>query len=158
MKVTQKLWRGLFVLALGGMALGSCKKEPIRGHGLDSTQLIAGRLDGTWGDPMAMVTPNDIPKAVFGNMRLVFTTDEDGYPAQFVAKDCPIVFSPLAGNWSVSGTDAGATVKLTEVGPVDEFDLTVTSAQLTLSFYMGWENTDTGETGEGEFRLTLNRK
>lgn len=154
-----KLLRGLYLLFICGcLVFSSCEKDPLRAHGLDQTQLIAGRLDGTWGDPTAMVTPNDIPKAIFGNMRLVFTTDENGYPAQFVAKDCPIVFSPLAGSWTVSGTDAGATVTLTDVAPVDTFDLTVTSTQLTISFYMGWENTETGETGKGGFSLTLKRK
>ncbi len=151
--------RSLFALMVACcLALGGCEKDPVRDHGLDAEQLIAGRLDGTWGDPTAMVTPGDIPNEIFGDMRLVFTTDADGYPAQFYAKDCPIIFGGEGGGWLVTGAADDAKVTLADVGPVDEFDITVSSTTLTLSFYMGWENTDTGEQGEGDFSVTLTRK
>ncbi|GGC23824.1 hypothetical protein GCM10011386_14750 [Parapedobacter defluvii] len=151
--------RSLFALVVVCcLALGACEKDLVRDHGLNAEQLVAGRLDGTWGDPTAIVTPDDIPGEIFGNMRLVFTTDADGYPAQFSAKDCPIVFGSAAGTWSVTGTADAAQVALSEVGPVDEFTINVSATSLTLSFYMGWENTDTGEKGEGDFSVTLTRK
>jgi len=135
-----------------------CNKDIIREHGLDAEQLVAGRLDGTWGDPTAVSTPNDIPSEIFGNMRLVFTTGADGYPVQFSAKDCPIIFGSETGTWSVAGTAEDGRVTLSGVEPVDEFTIQVSSTSLTLSFYMGWENTDTGEKGEGDFHVTLARK
>ncbi|GGG82214.1 hypothetical protein GCM10007415_13790 [Parapedobacter pyrenivorans] len=157
---TQLILRNnLFALmAVCCLLLGGCEKDFVRDHGLDADQLVAGRLDGTWGDPTSIVTPDDIPNEIFGGMRLVFTTDADGYPAQFSAKDCPIVFGSEAGTWSVSGTPDSAKVVLSGVAPVDEFDIQVSSTSLTLSFYMGWENTETGEQGEGEFSATLTRK
>ena len=151
--------RGPFALFVACcLALGACEKDLVRDHGLDAEQLIAGRLDGTWGDPTAIITPNDVPNEIFGDMRLVFTTDTDGYPAQFSAKDCPIVFDSEAGTWSVTGTADSAKVSLAGVGPVDEFDIRVSATSLTLSFHMGWENTDTGEKGEGDFSVMLTRK
>jgi hypothetical protein len=151
--------RGLFALFVACcLVLAACEKDLVRDHGLDADQLIAGRLDGTWGGPTAIITPNNIPKEIFGDMRLVFTTDTDGYPAQFSAKDCPIVFGAEVAAWSVAGTADSAKVTLAEVGPVDEFDIHVSATSLTLSFYMGWENTDTGEKGEGEFSVMLTRK
>lgn len=151
--------RSLFALvAVCCLAFGSCEKDLVRDHGLDAEQLVAGRLDGTWGDPTAIVTPDDIPGEIFGGMRLVFTTDNAGYPAQFSAKDCPIVFGSEAGTWSVTGTADAGKVALSGVGPVDEFDIQVSATSLTLSFYMGWENTDTGEQGKGDFSVTLTRK
>ncbi|RKD88257.1 hypothetical protein [Mangrovibacterium diazotrophicum] len=139
------------------MVLSSCKENPISTTELDDVQLVAGRIDGTWGDPSGIETPDDLPTEIFGDMRLVFTTDNDGYPARFVAKDCPIVFSSSASTWSVSGTESSATVSLTDVSPVDEIAVVVTGTTMTISFYMGWENTETGETGQGDFRVTLTR-
>ena len=139
------------------MVLSSCKENPISTTELDDIQLVAGRIDGTWGKPSGIETPDDLPAEIFGDMRLVFTTDNDGYPAQFMAKDCPIVFSSSAGTWSVSGTETSATVSLSEVLPVDEITIAVTGTTMTISFYMGWENTETGETGQGDFRVTLTR-
>ncbi len=140
------------------VAFNACREESISMSALDAEQLIAGRIDGTWTDPSNIITPSTVPPEIFGNMRLVFTTDAKGYPAQFIARECPIIFSSSEGSWSVTGTDADASVSLSGVSPVDEMKVTVTSKSLTLSFYMGWENTETGETGEGNFSVTLTRK
>lgn len=146
-----------FLLLLALLALGSCKEEefPV---GLDSEQLVAGRLAGTWAKPTQIVTPDDVPPEVFGAMRLVFTTDPSGEPAQFLAKDCPIVFAGTDATWKVEGNELDAKVSLSGVAPVDEFEARVSSASLTIRFHMGWENTDTGETGQGNFSVTLSRQ
>ncbi len=145
----------LLLLMLAG--LSACKEEvfPV---GLDAEQLVAGRLDGTWAKPTNIVTPDEVPAEVFGAMRLVFTTDETGYPSRFLAKDCPIVFAGTDATWKVTGSGDDATVTLTGVSPVDEFKAKVSSTALTLTFHMGWENTDTGETGQGDFSVTLARQ
>ena len=143
----------VFMLA----TLSSCEEE-IRPVGLDTQQLVAGRFDGTWAKPSLIKTPENVPADVFGDMRLTFTTDESGYPAQFLAKDCPIIFEGLEGKWSVNGSESDATIKLTGITPVDEFKAVVTGTSLTLTFHMGWENTDTGEQGRGDFKVTLARQ
>lgn len=139
------------------LGVSSCKEEPLPAVP-DAGQLVAGRLDGTWANPTNIVTPEEVPAEVFGSMRLVFTTDESGQPSEFLARDCPIVFSGTAGAWAVSGNESDGKVTLTGVTPVDEFDIKVSSASLTISFHMGWENTDTGEKGRGDFRVTLARQ
>lgn len=137
----------------------SCSKEMLRPDSLSGDQLIAGRLDGTWAAPRDIVTPATVPADVFGAMRLVFTTDELGNPSKFIAQDCPIVFSnATVGTWRVTETADSAKVNLAGIGPVDDFDIKVTSSSLTLSFFMGWENTDTKETGKGKFKVTLTRQ
>ncbi len=149
----------MIILLMGLLvAFNACREESISMSTLDAEQLIAGRIDGTWTDPSNIVTPSSVPPEIFGNMRLLFTTDAKGYPAQFIARECPIVFSSSESPWSVTGTDSEARVLLPDVSPVDEMKVTVTSTSLTLSFYMGWENTETGETGEGNFSVTLTRK
>lgn len=135
----------------------SCKEDTIIEHGFDAEQLAAGRIAGTWGSPSNIITPSDVPTAVFGEMRLLFTTNDEGYPDKFIAKGCPIVFSNGAGNWSISTNDNLINITLGEVVPVDEFKVSATGSSLIISFYMGWENTETGESGEGEFSATLRR-
>ncbi len=145
----------LFVLVVLG--LSSCKEDPSVGT-LDGEQLVAGRLGGTWAKPTNIVTPTGVPAEVFGDMRLVLTTDDSGKPSEFLGQDCPIIFGGSAGTWTVTGTQEGAKVKLTGVTPVDEFDAKVSSGALIISFKMGWENTDTGVTGQGDFSVTLSRQ
>ncbi len=145
----------LFVLV--ALGLTSCKDDNLVTT-LDGEQLVAGRLGGTWAKPTNIVTPAGVPAEVFGSMRLVFTTDGSGQPSQFLAQDCPIIFGPDAGTWAVTGTQEGAKVKLTGVTPVDEFDAKVSSGALIVSFKMGWENTDTKATGQGDFSVTLSRQ
>lgn len=145
----------LMVLAVVG--LNSCKDDQIVTK-MDLEQLVPGRLGGTWAKPTNIVTPEGVPAEVFGAMRLVFTTDESGKPSEFLGQDCPIIFSGSAGSWAVSGTQEGAKVKLTGVTPVDEFEAKVSSSALTISFKMGWENTDTGVKGQGDFSVTLKRQ
>ncbi|MFC3198734.1 hypothetical protein ACFOET_14020 [Parapedobacter deserti] len=160
MRMNLNLKAGIMVLLAGviGCGMSACKKDAIRQHGLDAEQLVAGRLDGTWANPSSIITPDDVPAEVFGAMRLVFTTDDAGYPAQFIAKDCPIVFSATAGTWGVSGNENEAKVTLTGVEPVNEFTARLSTTTLTLSFFMGWENTDTGDMGKGNFSVTLTRQ
>jgi len=105
-----------------------------------------------------MATPEGVPPEIFGAMRLVFTTNEEGLPDKFLAQECPIVFSGGASGWQATGDENDATIRLGEVGPVDEFNAKVTNTTLTISFHMGWENTETGETGRGDFRVSLNRQ
>lgn len=136
----------------------SCKEDTVSVSPLDAEQRIAGRIDGTWVNPSDFVTPGTVPEEIFGDMRLVFTTDEEGYPAKFLAKSCPIIFSSSSSSWSVTGDDTDATLTLSDVSPVDEMTATVTSTKLTLTFYMGWENTETGASGEGDFSVTLTRE
>ena len=139
------------------LTLWGCKEEithPIP----DADQLIAGRLDGTWANPHNMVTPEGVPLEIFGAMRLVITTNESGLPDKFLALECPIIFSGGASDWQVSGDENDATIRLTEVGPVDEFKAKVSSKTMIVSFHMGWENTETGETGRGDFQVSLNRQ
>lgn len=145
----------LFVLV--AMGLSSCKDDSLLAE-MDAAELASGRLGGTWAKPTSIVTPEGVPAEVFGAMRLVFTTDEDGKPSEFLAKDCPIVFGGSAGTWAVSGSQENAKVTLTGVTPVDEFTAKVSSGTLTISFKMGWENTDTGATGQGDFSVTLSRQ
>lgn len=152
--------RFFLVLLVAGVAgLTSCKKDVVRHQVLSREQLVAGRMDGTWTNPSNIVTPENVPPDVFGNMRLVFTTDESGNPLKFLAQDCQIIFGNTgAGTWTINGTEESAKVNLKGIGPVDEFDIRVGSSTLTLSFYMGWENTDTQEKGQGDFRVTLTRQ
>lgn len=145
------------LLVLVGVGLNSCKDDALVTT-LDGEQLVAGRIGGTWAKPTNIVTPAGVPAEVFGSMRLVFTTDGKGQPSNFLGQDCPIIFGATEGTWTVSGTQDGAKVKLTGVTPVDEFDAKVSSAALTISFKMGWENTDTGVTGQGDFSVTLSRQ
>jgi hypothetical protein len=145
----------LFVLLV--MGLSSCKDDSLKTT-LDAEQLVSGRIGGTWANPSHIVTPEGVPPEVFGTMRLVFTTDDSGNPSEFLAKDCPIVFSAPAGKWAVSGTQEDAKIKLTGVSPVDEFSAKVSSGTLTISFKMGWENTETGVKGQGDFSVTLSRQ
>ena len=145
----------LFVLVV--MGLSSCKDDALSEQ-MDPADLASGRLGGTWAKPTSIVTPEGVPAEVFGAMRLVFTTDEAGKPSQFLAKDCPIVFGSSAGTWAVTGTQEDAKITLTGVTPVDEFTAKVSSGTLTLSFKMGWENTDTKATGQGDFSVTLSRQ
>lgn len=135
----------------------SCREENL--HPIpDPDQLVAGRLSGTWANPSNIVTPEGVPPEVFGAMRLVFTTDENGYPNKFLAQECPIIFTGVDGTWSISGTENDASVTLTNVSPVDEFKAQITNTSLIITFHMGWENTETGETGRGDFSVTLARK
>lgn len=147
---------GAFVLLAG---LSSCAKEMLRPDVLSGDQLISGRLDGTWTKPTNMITPAGVPQDVFGAMRLVFTTDESGNPLKFIAQDCPIVFSnAVPGAWRITGNADSAQVNLAGVGPVDDFKVKVSANSLNLSFFMGWENTDTKATGKGNFQVTLSRQ
>lgn len=158
-KIYSLLRKSFAIAAFAALVLAfqSCKDESIIEHGLDAEQLAAGRIAGSWGSPSNIITPNNLPDEIFGDMRLVFTTDADGYPDQFIAKGSTIVFSSEAGNWSVDTSGDIPAVTLTDVVPVDEFTASAGSNSLIISFYMGWENTDTGETGEGEFSATLSR-
>lgn len=158
-KIFSRLRKSLAVVAIATLALAiqSCQEQTIIEHGLDKEQLEAGRIAGTWGVPSNIITPNDVPAAIFGEMRLLFTTDSEGYPDKFIAKNCPVVFSDGVGEWSFSISEEIANVTLSEVVPVDEFKASASSSSLVISFYMGWENTETGETGEGEFSVTLER-
>ncbi len=157
MRLNVKIFLVLLVAGIVGVA--SCTKEKLKHEVADREQLISGRLSGTWAVPGNIVTPENVPPEVFGAMRLVFTTDETGNPSQFLAQGCPIIFGNAgAGTWAVTGTDDSAKVNLTGVDPVDEFNVSVTSSTLTISFYMGWENTDTKATGKGNFRVTLTRQ
>lgn len=135
----------------------SCKDDIISEHGLDAEQLLAGRIDGTWANPTNIVVPDSLPDEIFGDIRLVFNT-ADSYPNQFYAENCPIVFSTSMSKWSVVQMDSTAVVTLEDVSPVDSFNVEVNSSHLTISFYMGWENTDSGDTGEGNFSVTLSRQ
>jgi hypothetical protein len=158
MQTRSKLKTSLIALCvLIVIGLSACKDDVVVGS-LDAEQLVAGRIGGTWAKPSNIVTPAGVPAEVFGAMRLVFTTDSEGKPAQFLAQDCPIIFGPDAGTWDVSGTQDDAKVKLTGVTPVDEFSAKVSSGSLVISFRMGWENTETGDTGQGDFSVTLNRQ
>lgn len=154
--------KGIYTLlaALIGLAgFSSCTKEILRPDVLSGNQLIAGRLDGTWTNPVDIVTPAGVPPEVFGTMRLVFTTDESGNPSKFIAQDCPIVFTnAVPGSWQVTAIADSAQVKLAGVGPVDDFRVRVSANSLNLSFFMGWENTDTKATGKGNFKVRLSRQ
>jgi hypothetical protein len=155
---TRKFKTSLIALCvLVVIGLSACKDDNLVGS-LDAELLVPGRLGGTWAKASNIVTPQGVPPEVFGAMRLVFTTDVSGKPAQFLAQDCPIIFGPDAGTWSVTGTQEDAKVKLTGVSPVDEFTARVSSGSLIISFRMGWENTETGVTGQGDFSVTLNRQ
>ncbi len=150
----------LFVIILNVILISqltSCKDDSLDDNSLDSEQLIAGRIDGTWANPDNIITPDGLPDEIFGDMELTFTTDEDGYPSLFLARNCPVVFSSSTSNWSVNQSDS-TVVSLEDVSPVDEFTVEVSSTNLIISFYMGWENTDTGDTGEGQFSATLTRQ
>lgn len=136
----------------------SCEKDLINGTVGNPEQLLAGRISGTWAKPVQIITPTEVPAEVFGDMRLVFTMDESGNPKAFLGKDCPIVFSATESTWSVSGTEEQAKITLSGTTPVDELDVKVNANSMTLSFYMGWENTETGETGKGDFQVTLSRQ
>lgn len=150
----------LFVLlVVGVVGITSCTKEKLKHEVLAPEQLVSGRLAGTWAVPSNIITPDNVPPEVFGGMRLVFTTDDAGVPSKFLAQDCPIVFGNAgAGTWTVTGTQDSALVKIVGVEPLDEFSVKVTGPTLTLSFHMGWENTDTKATGKGDFRVTLARQ
>jgi len=153
--------RSVFVAIAALMVVAgasSCSKEVLRPTSLQGDQLVAGRLDGTWAFPKDMVAPTNVPTEIFGNMRLVFTTDASGNPSKFIAQDCRIVFSNAAGAWKIAGTADSAKVNLAGVTPVDDFTVKVSSNKLTISFFMGWENTDTKVTGKGNFKVTLDRQ
>ncbi|HRP32001.1 MAG TPA: hypothetical protein PKV73_08920 [Agriterribacter sp.] len=157
MRVNIKLIVILFIAGITGVT--SCKKD-IPQHNIPKEEdLVAGRISGTWAMPSNMVTPANVPPDVFGTMRLVFTTDEAGKPAKFMAQNSPIIFGNTGiGSWTVAGTQDSALVNLVGVGPVDEVKVKVTTSTLTLSFFMGWENTDTKATGQGDFSVTLTRQ
>ncbi|MGN6438290.1 MAG: hypothetical protein ACTHMM_17240 [Agriterribacter sp.] len=150
----------LLVMLVAGIAgTASCTKDKLKHEVLNPGQLVSGRLAGTWAVPSNIITPDNVPPEVFGGMRLIFTTDESGNPAKFLAQDCPIVFGNAgAATWTVTGTQDSALVNVAGVEPLDEFTVKVTGSSLTLSFYMGWENTDTKVTGKGNFRVTLARQ
>ncbi len=149
----------LFSFVLITLVYTACKEDAITEHGLDSDQLTAGRIAGVWENPSNIITPDDVPEEVFGEMRLRFTTDDQGYPDQFAATGCPIVFSTGASSWSLNVGNEVTTLMLADVVPVDSFNVVeVTGNALTLSFYMGWENTETGDMGEGTFGVTLTRQ
>jgi hypothetical protein len=152
--------RNVFIALTAMMMLNSCSKEVLRPDVLlTGDQLTAGRIDGTWASPSNIVTPATVPAEVFGTMRLVFTTDAAGNPSKFIAQNSPIVFTnAMAANWKVTGTAESASVKLTGITPVDDFKVKVSSNTMTVSFFMGWENTDTKETGKGNFKVTLTRQ
>ena len=157
MRLNVKFFLMLFVAGTTGLA--SCKKDVLQREMLTPEQLIAGRLSGTWITPGNIITPDNVPAEVFGTMRLVITSDETGKPSKFLAQDCPIIFGNAdLGTWQVTGTEDSAKVNVTGVGPVDEFTARVSSNSLTISFFMGWENTDTKVKGKGNFRVTLTRQ
>lgn len=157
MRLNVKFFVILFIAGITGVT--SCKKD-IPQHNIPKEEdLVAGRISGTWAAPTSIVTPANVPPDVFGKMRLVFTTDEAGKPAKFMAQNSPIIFGNTGiGSWTVAGTQDSATVKVDGIGPVDEFSVKVSSDALTISFFMGWENTDTKATGQGDFRVTLIRQ
>lgn len=148
--------RSLLILLTLQMVTG-CKKE-ILNESLDRELLVAGRMSGTWAKPVDIVTPASVPAEIFGNMRLVFTVDEGGKPANFLAQDCPIVFSGLPSTWRITGTEDRASIQLEGVTPVDQMSVHIDGSILHVSFFMGWENTETGETGKGDFKVTLSRQ
>ena len=139
------------------LSMVACKKEVLHDK-IESGKLIAGRMSGTWAAPMNMETPPEVPKEIFGNMRLVFTVDESGNPKEFLAQDCPIVFNGTTSTWTVTGTEDDIDLKLAGTSPVDELKAKIKGNQLTLTFYMGWENTETGKTGKGDFSIILVRQ
>jgi hypothetical protein len=147
------------MLVAGIVGTASCTKDKLKHEVQNPEQLVSGRLAGTWAIPSNIITPDNVPPEVFGGMRLIFTTDDEGNPSKFLAQDCPIVFGNAgAATWTVTGTQDSALVNITGVEPLDEFTVKVTGSSLTLSFYMGWENTDTKVTGKGNFRVTLARQ
>jgi hypothetical protein len=149
----------IVLVAMIVVIASGCSKDLIRPNELSPDQLAAGRLDGTWTGPRDIVTPPNVPAEVFGAMRLVFTTEDSGNPSKFMAQDCPIIFgNTAAGNWSATGAGDSTKVKLTGITPVDDFKVKVSSTSMTISFYMGWENTETKATGKGNFRVTLDRQ
>jgi hypothetical protein len=149
----------LALLVLLAVGLTSCEEDiDMPGTAMDGGLLAAGRVGGTWAKPTNIVTPTGVPAEVFGAMRLVFTTDQTGQPAKFLAQDCPIIFETKEGDWTITGNEANATIKLAGIAPVDEFYARVSSNNLILNFKMGWENTETGATGEGDFSVTLSRQ
>ncbi|MBN8786235.1 MAG: hypothetical protein J0I84_04045 [Terrimonas sp.] len=157
MKLNVKLFLMLLIAGITGAA--SCTKDKLKHEVLSPEQLVSGRIAGTWTNPGNIVTPGNVPPEVFGAMRLVFTTDAEGKPSKFLAEGCPIVFGTAgAGSWTVTGAQDSAMVNIVGVEPLDEFSVKVTGSTLTLSFYMGWENTDTKETGKGDFKVTLTRQ
>ncbi|RYY37408.1 MAG: hypothetical protein EOP46_02780 [Sphingobacteriaceae bacterium] len=137
----------------------SCSKDVLRPNELSAEGLVSGRLDGTWTSPRDIVTPANVPSEIFGSMRLVFTTNEKGEPVKFIAHDSPIVFGTgAAADWTATAAGDSTSIKLTGVGPVDDFKVKVSSNFMTISFYMGWENTETKATGKGNFKVTLARQ
>ena len=157
MKLNVKLFLVLLLAGIAGFT--SCTKDKLRHEVASAEQLVSGRLAGTWANPSNIVTPDNVPPEVFGTMRLVFTTDASGNPAKFLAQNCPIVFGNAGmATWTATGTEDGAKVNVTGIEPVDEFSVKVTGSTLTISFYMGWENTDTKVTGQGDFSVTLTRQ
>jgi hypothetical protein len=158
MQTRLKIKKGIFALCmLVVLGLNACTEDPIVTT-LDAEQLVAGRIGGTWAKPSNIVTPDGVPAEVFGAMRLVFTTTPDGQPDKFLAQESPIIFGTTEGVWAVTGNQDDAQVKLTGVTPVDEFSAKVSSNNLIISFKMGWENTETGATGQGDFSVTLTRQ
>jgi len=157
-KLNLKFAFTMLVALIGTLGMSSCKKDLLQPGGLNQGQLVAGRIYGTWANPRDIVTPKNVPAEVFGAMRLVFTTDEAGNPSKFMAQDCPVVFGNTTGTWGISGDENKAKVTLISVEPVNDFDVKISSTSLTLSFFMGWENTDTKETGKGNFSVTLTRQ
>jgi hypothetical protein len=158
MQTRLKIKTGIIALCmLVVLGLNACTEAPIV-TSLDGEQLVAGRLGGTWAKPTDIVTPAGVPAEVFGAMRLVFTTDQEGQPAKFLAQECPIIFGTTEGEWDITGTQENGNVKLTGITPVDEFVIKVSSNNLRISFKMGWENTETGATGQGDFSVTLSRQ
>lgn len=139
------------------VGLYSCKEDTINRIVPKGEQITIGRLSGTWANPTKIITPEGVPSEVFGEMRLTFTTDNYGNPDKFLAKKSPIIFSEKPGLWEITGDDFNK-VFLSNVEPIDEFEIEITSTTLKIKFYVGWENTETGETGEGNFGVTLTRK
>lgn len=135
----------------------ACEKDLSNESLIDRDQLAVEQLSGTWGRPFNVQTPGTVPPEIFGNIRLLFLTDASGNPTEFLASDCPIIFNNEQSHWSTSTTDSGIQIKLSEVGPVDNFSAILDGTTLTLSFYMGWENTETGATGAGDFQVSLSR-
>lgn len=139
------------------IALVACETYTVQEHGMDDEQLSGGRLVGTWGEPHAIVTPDGVPAGVFGKMRLVFTVDDNGYPEQFYSTNAPIVFTSGVGEWRYTTEGDYSNITLDQTVPVDNMNVEVSSETLSISFFMGWENTETGETGQGDFSVSLSR-
>lgn len=133
-----------------------CEKETIYESNFSEVQITAKNLSGTWISPFDIKTPDNVPKSIFKNLRIVFTVDNNGLPDKFFCEGANDIFKSGIGKWDFINNNV-KQIYLDGIGPISAFNIdTSTINRLKIWFTTTWEDSK-GNSGKGLFEATLMR-